>query len=79
MSPSAKREHYIPLRQTDLVHLLAKSPSLTPDRAESFRRFCDILSATLHFEYKRLYDRLKDAYAPFDPEATTAVVQTLAV
>jgi hypothetical protein len=72
-----KREHYIPLRQTDLVHLLANEPSLDPDRAGAFRRFCDILSATLHFEYKRLFDSLKDTYAPFDPEATTVAVKEL--
>src|SRR6478609_8156151 len=72
---SSSREKYIPLRRTDLVHLLASEPGLGQDRADAFRRFCDILSATLHFEYKRLCDGLKDTYAPFDPEATTVAVQ----
>ncbi len=77
MAGCSKREHYIPLRRTDLVHLLAGEPSLGAERAERFGRFCDILSATLHFEYKRLYDGLKDTYAPFDPEGTTVAVQQL--
>lgn len=68
---SPKREHYIPLRRTDLVHLLCQQLAADPSRADGFRRFCDILSATLHFDYKKLYDGLKDTYAPFDPENTT--------
>lgn len=72
-----KREHYIPLRRTDLVSLLAGRLAADPDRAASFKRFCDILSATIHFDYKRLYDDLKDTYAPFDPENTTINVVSL--
>jgi len=66
-----RREHYIPLRRTDLVQVLADDPSLSSSQATAFRRWCDLLSATLHFEYKRQTDDLKDAYAPFDPERTT--------
>lgn len=76
MAANTAREHYIPLRQTDLVYLLANEPGLAADKAGSFRRFCEILSATLHFEYKRLYDALKDTYSPFDPETATVAVQT---
>lgn len=71
MSGSRPREHYIPLRRADLVEMLAGDLDATPHRAELFRRFCDILSATLHFEYRRLHNDLNNAYAPFDPEATT--------
>jgi hypothetical protein len=75
MATASKREQYIPLRKADLVHSLASEPSLGHDRAEAFRRFCEMLSATFHFEYKRLYDDLKNTYAPFDPEATTVSVR----
>lgn len=71
---SRQREHYIPLRQSDLVELLVRDAG---GDAEVVRRFCDILSATFHFESKRFYDRLKNTYAPFDPEIVTVPVQSL--
>lgn len=77
MAATTAREHYIPLRQTDLVYLLTNEAGLDAERAAQLRRFCEILSATLHFEYKRLYDGLKDTYAPFDPETATVPVQLI--
>ena len=73
----ARREHYIPLRRTDLVNILANDLALYPDDAAQFRRFAAILEATIHFQYNRFHDELLDAYAPFDPEATTLPVSYL--
>src|SRR5689334_1503963 len=72
---TTNREHYIPLCRADLVRMLAGDPTLGPARADAFRRFCDILSATLHFQYARLNEQLKNTYAPFDPEATTVSIE----
>lgn len=77
MAEFKDREHYIPLRKSDLVRLLADDPAMEPDAAERFRRLSAILSAMIHFESYRLLEELKDGYAPFDPESVTAEVRKL--
>lgn len=64
------REHYIPLRKTDLIKLLVRDKKLPPEEHESFRQFCRLVSAVWHFEYLETLEQLKDAYAPFDPDTT---------
>src|SRR4051812_32978319 len=75
MAEYQDREHYIPLRKSDLVALLCANAGLAAGAAESFRQLCDLLSATFHFEYHKLLEELKDAYAPFDPDAVTRPVR----
>jgi hypothetical protein len=77
MAEYKDREHYIPLRKSDLVDLLCKD--LAPDRAagQVFRQFGELISATFHYEYYKLLEDLKDAYAPFDPDSVTAPVAPL--
>ena len=65
------REHFIPLRKRDLISLLACDKQLGDDERESFLALCRLLDATFHFEYHRQLEALKDAYAPFDPDADT--------
>ena len=65
----APREHFIPLRRADLVRALCDD--LAAADAPAFRRFDDLLVATFHVEYHRQLERLKDNYAPFDPDADT--------
>lgn len=72
-----RREQYIPLRRADLVEMLASEKGVTPEERDQFRRFCDIYAATLHFEYKKLYESLKNTYTPFDPECVTVTVREL--
>jgi Protein of unknown function (DUF3754) len=67
----ADREHYIPIRKTDLVELLCADPQLPQADQEQFRRFCRGLVATLHCEYQARLEELKDAYAYFDPDSDT--------
>src|SRR4051812_25130986 len=69
MAEYRDREHYVPLRRGELVGLLCGQ--LPHDEAVPFRRFCDLLSDRVHIEFYRLLDRLKDDYAPFDPDADT--------
>jgi hypothetical protein len=71
MAEYADREHYIPLRKSDLVNLLCGAKDLPADVGEQFRQFCTILGAIFHFEYHSKLEELKDAYAPFDPDAVT--------
>lgn len=72
-----RREQYIPFRRADLVEMLAGDAALSSAERSQFLRFSEIYAATLHFEYKRLYESLKDLYAPFDPESTTLQVRNL--
>ncbi len=71
MAEYADREHYIPLRKTDLVTLLCRDGQLSDDEREQVRQFCTLASAVLHFEYESWLDELKDAYASFDPDSET--------
>jgi hypothetical protein len=62
-------EHFIPLRKADLVELLAERQSLAPEHEEPFRRLCRLLETTLHSAFHERMAQLKEAYAPFDPDA----------
>jgi hypothetical protein len=67
----ANREHYIPIRKTDLVELLSADPKLPLADRDQFQRFCRGLAATLHCEYQARLEELKDGYAYFDPDSDT--------
>ncbi|HXG09040.1 MAG TPA: DUF3754 domain-containing protein [Gemmataceae bacterium] len=71
MADRRSREHFIPLRKSDLVELLCAEKTLSEADRELFRQFCQLVSATFHFEYNRRLEELKAAYAPFDPDADT--------
>jgi hypothetical protein len=71
MAEYKDREHFIPLRKSDLIHLLCKDQKLTAREREPFRQFCTLVSSVFHFEYLKQLEELKDAYAPFDPDADT--------
>lgn len=62
-------EHFIPIRKSDLVRLLQNDPLLELHEREAFAHFCKLLEATLHHQFHQHLDELKDAYAPFDPDA----------
>ncbi|HMF16122.1 MAG TPA: hypothetical protein VKE98_02895, partial [Gemmataceae bacterium] len=72
MAEFTDREHYIPLRQNDLVELLLRQPGMSDDDRQQFRQFCTLVSATYHFEYYQKLQELKNEYAPFDPDSATA-------
>ncbi len=74
MAEYQDREHYIPLRKRDLLELLCRDRGFSPGDASKLRKLAEMLSATFHYEYNRHLEELKDAYAPFDPDATTKVV-----
>ena len=71
MAEYSNREHYIPIRKTDLIELLCADPCSRTADQEPFRRFCRRLVATLHCEYHTRLEELKDAYAYFDPDMDT--------
>jgi hypothetical protein len=63
------REHFIPLRRADLVDMLCADPDLKADDGELFRQFCRLIAGLRHLEYNQTLERLKEAYAPFDPDS----------
>jgi hypothetical protein len=71
MAEYKDREHFIPLRKSDLVELLCRDKQLPVQERDPFRQFCTLVSAVFHFEYLKQLEELKDAYAPFDPDADT--------
>lgn len=77
MAEYKNREHYIPIRQSDLVELLCGDLGANRDAVQHFRQFDAILSATFHYEYYRLLEELKDKYAPFDPDSATPPLKQL--
>jgi hypothetical protein len=77
MAEYEDREHYIPLRKSDLVDLLCNDRDLTSSQRSQFRQFCTLIAATYHFEYHKLLEELKSEYAPFDPDSTTVEVRTV--
>ncbi|MBI2808523.1 MAG: DUF3754 domain-containing protein [Planctomycetes bacterium] len=77
MAEYKDREHYIPLRQSDLVELLGRDLGSDRDAIALLRKLDALLSATFHYEYYRLLQELKDRYAPFDPDAVTTPIHQL--
>lgn len=71
MGNELQTQRFIPFRKSDVVEKCL-TEGLLPDSAGSvFRDFCRILEAFFHFEFHRALERLKDCYAPFDPDADT--------
>lgn len=77
MAEYKNREHYIPVRKSDLVELLCADRGMTAEAAAPFRQLAEMLTATFHFEYHKLLEELKDLYAPFDPDTATRQVRSL--
>ena len=75
MAEFADREHFIPVRVTDLVEYLCRAAGpldglpLSDDDKSRFQRFARAVTLHLHAIYQTELRHLKDAYAPFDPDA----------
>ena len=71
MAEYQDREHFIPLRKATWSICCCTTSGCRSQEREPFRQFCRLVSATFHFEYLAKLEELKDAYAPFDPDADT--------
>jgi hypothetical protein len=71
MSEAFEREHYIPVRVSDLIeHLCGKGDAaLSAADRGAFRRFARSVIGHVHSSYQTEIGRLSDVYAPFDPDA----------
>lgn len=77
MAEHQDREHYIPLRKSDLLELLSSDRGMKPEDADQLRQLSRLLSATFHFEYHQKLEQLKDEYAPFNPDSTTFPIKKI--
>lgn len=71
MATYEDREAFIPYRKSDIVELCVEDGKLSEEDGRKFREFCEILSSYYHFEFHELLEKLKDNFAPFDPDADT--------
>jgi Protein of unknown function (DUF3754) len=84
MATYLDREHFIPLRVTDLVEFLASGKGarvdpnpLSAEEQAAFRWLADRLIDHYHHEFHARFRRITDAYAPFDPDRDTVAIQHL--
>lgn len=77
MEAPPARQHFLPFRRRDVVEMCVGDGRLDEADAGNFRDVCRILGAVLHFEFHERLEALKDAYAPFDPDADTRQVRVL--
>lgn len=83
MSEHANREHFIPIRVSDLIRFLCEEQGpqynqrLTSEQQQQFRQFADTAASHIHAVYLEQLKRLKEAYAPFDPDADTRLFKPL--
>lgn len=77
MAVHPDREHFIPLRVSDLIDTLCRGTGpaygqkLPPVDVVRFRRFAKAAQRHVHALYLDQLLRVKDAYAPFNPDADT--------
>lgn len=71
MAEFVDREHYIPLRKSDLIDLLLHDSRLETPERQPFTRFCQIVTSTFHLQYLQELETFKNYYAPFDPDSET--------
>ena len=77
MSQTPDRQRFLPFRRRDVIEMCAGEGRLDEPATSEFRDLCRILEAVLHFEYHERLEALKDAYAPFNPDADTRYLQVL--
>ncbi len=77
MAEYSDRASFIPYRRKDLIELCIGEGKLSNTDAQTFRHFCDILSAYYHFRFHLVLENLKNGFAPFDPDADTKTPEPL--
>jgi len=67
--------HFIPFRKGDIVEMCLQEGTLG-EQEDAFRQLQRVLESIFHFEFHQLSERLKNAYAPLDPDVDTRLVKT---
>ncbi len=69
------RERFIPYRRADIVNMCQSNEQLSLNDKNAFNNFCQMLTSLFHFELHKELERLKNCYAPFDPDRDTKLVE----
>jgi hypothetical protein len=70
-APHWKREHFIPVRRDALLALLESQTELSVEERSQLRALYKMLEATFHHHFQEHLSKLKQAYAPFNPDDDT--------
>jgi len=76
-APESLREHYVPIRRTDLLDLLCAERGMSEQDGKDFRALADLLCATFHHQYQESLEHLLDTYAQFNPDTDSPPLQPL--
>ena len=63
--------HFIPFRKSDIIAMCLQDSDFDPEHEEAFSDCCKLLQSTLHVEFHRRLEQLKDRYAPVNPDTDT--------
>ncbi|MEZ6112595.1 MAG: TMEM143 family protein [Pirellulaceae bacterium] len=69
--PERPRERHIPLGKAELLAAIAAELKLSEDERREFEQLRRLLDALIHHDFHERMERLKDTYAPFDPDHET--------
>lgn len=75
MQKSLNKDRFMPLRKSDLIQSCIDHKGITEQDIEAFSKLCKLIVSTLHFEYHKSLEILKDSFAPFDAKADTLPVK----
>jgi hypothetical protein len=70
------RQRFLPFRKSDIVEMCSSDGRLAEADRRGFREVCTLLENLLHYEWHQRLDALKDAYAPFNPDADTQAIRS---
>ena len=65
-----RKLRFIPFRRRDIVEM-CKRDLFSDGEGGDFRQLAQMLDQTFHFEFHRIAEALKDAYATIDPDSDT--------
>lgn len=71
MTVDENREAFIPYSRKDIIEICLEDGNLEKAELQKFYDFCLLLSAYYHFKFHYTMEKLKENYAPFNPDADT--------
>ena len=71
VSTSSQRESFIPYRRADLLEMCLGDGTLPRKEHGAFRKFCQVLFASYHYQYLKVREELKACFALLNPDADT--------
>lgn len=77
MTTRVKREHYVPFSRAAIIEHCLANAKLNDIEAAGFRRFCEILAAFKHYEFHKKAEKLKELFAPVNPDCPHNAVDAL--